>query len=121
MRGSKMQRQHLLKQPHFKRNIIPNYTNIRLRLTSPGGLIKDEIKVYIAQKDKLNIDLHKIHLNVGIRCNVNCGLFTPFFLALQPSAGYGFLVHKLFVITHDAPQSVGFLWTSDQLVAETST
>jgi hypothetical protein len=27
-----------------------------------------------------------------------------------------------FVITHnDAPQSVGILWTSDQLVAETST
>jgi hypothetical protein len=24
-------------------------------------------------------------------------------------------------ITHDAPQSVGLLWTSDQLVAETST
>jgi len=23
--------------------------------------------------------------------------------------------------THDAPQSVGLLWTSDQLVAETST
>jgi hypothetical protein len=26
-----------------------------------------------------------------------------------------------FLITHDAPQSVGLLWTSDQLVAETST
>jgi hypothetical protein len=25
------------------------------------------------------------------------------------------------VITHDAPQLVGLLWTSDQLVAETST
>jgi hypothetical protein len=37
----------------------------------------------------------------------NCFLFS---LALQPSAGYGF------VITHnDAPQSVGLLWTSDQL------
>jgi hypothetical protein len=40
------------------------------------------------------------------------GLWPP--VALQPSAGYGLLVH-------DAPQSVGFLWTSDQLVAETST
>jgi len=28
----------------------------------------------------------------------------------------------MFLITHDdAPQSVGLLWTSDQLVAETST
>jgi hypothetical protein len=43
-------------------------------------------------------------------------------LALQPSAGYGLLVPPGFVITHDdAPQSVGLLWTSDQLVAETFT
>jgi hypothetical protein len=26
-----------------------------------------------------------------------------------------------FLIKHDTPQSVGFLWTSDQLVAEAST
>jgi hypothetical protein len=45
-----------------------------------------------------------------------------FSLALQPSAGYGFLVSRCFLITHnDAPQSVGLLWTSDQLVAENST
>jgi hypothetical protein len=42
-------------------------------------------------------------------------------LSLQPSAGYGLLVARGFLITHDAPQSVGLLWTSDQLVAETST
>jgi hypothetical protein len=28
---------------------------------------------------------------------------------------------RSFLITHDAPQSVGLLWTSDQLVTETST
>jgi hypothetical protein len=45
-----------------------------------------------------------------------------FFLALQPRAGYGLLVSQRFLITHnDVPQSVGLLWTSDQLVAETST
>jgi hypothetical protein len=33
----------------------------------------------------------------------------------------GLLVSRGFVITHDEPQSVGLLWTSDQLVAETST
>jgi hypothetical protein len=45
-----------------------------------------------------------------------------FYLALQPSAGYGLLVSRGFLITHnDAPQSVRLLWTSDQLVAETST
>jgi hypothetical protein len=42
-------------------------------------------------------------------------------LALQSRAGYGLLVPRGFLITHnDAPQSVGVLWTSDQLVAETS-
>jgi hypothetical protein len=43
-------------------------------------------------------------------------------LALQRSAGYGLLVTRGFLITqNDAPQSVGLLWTSDQLAAETST
>jgi hypothetical protein len=44
-----------------------------------------------------------------------------FYVALQPNAGYGLLIHEVFEITHDAPQSVGLLWTSDQSVAETST
>jgi hypothetical protein len=48
------------------------------------------------------------------------GLWPP--VALQPSAGYGLLVSRGFLITHDnAPQLVGLLWTSDQLVTETST
>jgi hypothetical protein len=43
-------------------------------------------------------------------------------LALQPSTGYGLLVSRRFLTTHNnAPQSVGLLRTSDQLVAETST
>jgi hypothetical protein len=49
-------------------------------------------------------------------------IITIISLALQPSAGYGLLVTGGFVITHnDAPQAVGLLWTSDQLVAGTST
>jgi hypothetical protein len=49
-------------------------------------------------------------------------LLLLFSLDLQPSAGYGLLLSRGFLITHnDAPQSVGLLWTSDQLVAETST
>jgi hypothetical protein len=44
-----------------------------------------------------------------------------FSLALQPSVCYGLLVTRGFLITHnDASQSVGLLWTSGQLVAETS-
>jgi hypothetical protein len=45
-----------------------------------------------------------------------------FSLAMQPSADHDLLVPRGFLITHnDAPQSVGILWTSDHLVAETST
>jgi hypothetical protein len=48
------------------------------------------------------------------------GLWPP--VVLQPSAGYGLLVSRGFVTTHnDVPQSVGLLWTSDQLLAETYT
>jgi hypothetical protein len=64
-----------------------------------------------------------------------------FSLALQPSAGYGLLQpsvgyghlwlcslawamassSRFFITQYDAPQLVGLLWMSDQLVAETST
>ena len=40
-----------------------------------------------------------------------------FILALQPNTCYGLLIHKVF-LDHTQP---GLLWTSDQLVAETST
>jgi len=54
-------------------------------------------------------------------------LYTFFFLSWwdSPLVGLGLLlIHEDFCsfwITHDTPQSVGLLWTSDQLVAETST
>jgi hypothetical protein len=49
-------------------------------------------------------------------------LIILFPLALQPSAGYGLLVTRGFLITlNEPPQSAGLLWTSDQLVTETST
>ena len=43
-------------------------------------------------------------------------------VALQPNAGHGLLVLEVSRShTKDTSQSVGLLWTSDQLVAETST
>ena len=44
-------------------------------------------------------------------------------MVLQPNAGHGLLIlDEVCKSTHnDAPLSVGLLWTSDQLVAETST
>ena len=48
-------------------------------------------------------------------------LFVCLFLVLQPPVGQGLLIHEVSRShTHDVPQSVGLLWTSDQLVAETS-
>ena len=44
-----------------------------------------------------------------------------FFVALQPNAGHGRLILEVSGSHNDAPQSVGFLWMSDQPVAETST
>jgi len=44
------------------------------------------------------------------------------FLARRPRVCQGLLIHEVSKHTqNDAPQSVGLLWTSDQLVAETST
>ena len=49
-------------------------------------------------------------------------LFFFFFaVALRPNAGHGLLILDVSRSHNDAPQSVGLLWTSDQLVAETST
>ena len=45
-----------------------------------------------------------------------------FLFAQQPRSGPGAPHSRGFYITHnDTPQKVGLLWTSDQLVAKTST
>jgi hypothetical protein len=59
------------------------------------------------------INFHYVNIDV---------LPTILSLALHPSACFGLLVSRGYLITHnDVPQSVGLLWTSDQPVAETST
>jgi hypothetical protein len=42
-------------------------------------------------------------------------------VALRPNAGHGLLILEVSRSHDDAPQSVGLLWMSDQLIAETST
>jgi hypothetical protein len=45
-----------------------------------------------------------------------------FSMALRPNAGHGLLILEVSRShTNDTPRSVGLLWTSDQLVAGTST
>jgi hypothetical protein len=43
------------------------------------------------------------------------------FLARQPPVSHGLLIHEVSRSHSDTPHSVGLLWTSDQLEAETST
>ena len=53
-----------------------------------------------------------------------CGIIVKLkslFLAQHPPVGYGLLIREVSRSQNDAPQSVGLLWTSDQLVAKTST
>jgi len=48
--------------------------------------------------------------------------YSVFFVALRPKAGYCLLIHYISKsLYNDAPPSVGLLWTSYQLFAETST
>ena len=44
-----------------------------------------------------------------------------FYMAQQPPVGQGLLTVEASRSHSDTPQSVGLLWTRDQLVAETST
>ena len=55
-------------------------------------------------------------------CVCVCVCVCVYYLTQQPPSGPGPPHSRGFLITHnDAPQSVGFLLTSDQPVAETST
>jgi hypothetical protein len=68
---------------------------------------------------------HAVHMDVPVRVYSTILLLLLLLLLLFIFAAQRGLWPprpRLFLITHnDAPQSVGLLWTSDQLVAETST
>ena len=64
-----------------------------------------------------------IHSDLPHWINLNAKTANPFFFSVElwPNAGHDLLILQLSRSHNDAPQSVGLLWTSDQLVAETST
>jgi hypothetical protein len=65
---------------------------------------------------------YRVYADLSGELTINRHIYIYFFLVLQPSAGYGLIVLRGFLITHnEGPQSVGLLRTSDQSVAETST
>jgi len=78
--------------------------------------------VQILVRQKLLCDTE--YMTPALLCNEESfTVFISFFaVALRPNGGHNLLVLEVLYITHnDAAQSVGLLWTSDQLVAETST
>ena len=68
--------------------------------------------------------------NLTCPCSLSCGHWRServlevsfcLFLVQKPPLGQGLLIHEISRITHnDVLQSVGLLWTSDKLVAESS-
>jgi hypothetical protein len=109
----------------------PQLTSESFSLLFDGQLVY----FYLALSGKTLKVVAHVHLGptlniYGLRCTAGYSLSAQsisrsnnyFFLALQPNAGYGLLVHEVIVITqNDVPHSVGLLWTSDQFIAETST
>ena len=65
-----------------------------------------------------------VHFRFHIRCiSIHLLLLSSSssLLERQPSVGQGFLIYEVSRSHNDTPHSVGLLWTSDQLVAETFT
>jgi hypothetical protein len=84
--------------------------------------LKHESSQLLHDNDTHNTVEVSISTDVKVSKLIWPNYYLIFSLAVQPSAGYGLLVLRCFLITYnDAPQSVGLLWTSDQLVAKTST
>ena len=87
------------------------------------------VLVSVHSEHKISVVLWTWYNVTSAMCTLNsmrmvyCDAESSFFaVALRPNAGHGLLILEVFEITHDnAPQSVGLLWTSDQLIAETST
>jgi len=80
--------------------------------------------LHINRQNESNVYARTYKIRQWKSTNTNKNIPNNFFflVALRPHAGHDLLNLEVPLITHnDASQSVGLLWTSDQLVAETST
>jgi hypothetical protein len=74
------------------------------------------------ETERIGISSHCVHLNTETQNLSEVLLFFIIFSGSAAQRGLWTLRSRGFLITHnDAPQSVGLLWTSDQLVTDTST
>jgi len=105
-------------------NNIPHHHVPRILYTH--SLITSFREYFSLRKSKFIVMLFSVlyvHVLLFIICLLVFLALQPIVLVFsQPGSGLQSPRFRGFLITHnDAPQSVGFLWTSDQSVAETST
>jgi len=78
-----------------------------------------EYVILIAFSTAKMVEGTRLNVTLCVQC---LSFFFFFAVALRPNAGNSLLILEVSRSHNDdAPQSVGLLWTSDQLVAETST
>jgi len=116
----------------LKRTLSDSFAGVPLTEGQQGPLGQMETDrnrtklALVARSLSLELARHKHRLTSQL---VSCKLLFSYsiriiclFLTQQPPVGQGLLIHEVSRShTKDAPQSVGLLWTSDQLVAETYT
>ena len=93
-----------------------------IRYTKPFSYANPSIAAIVLPK---SADVRYWTAN-GTFMNIRLCLQTPFegnclYLAQKPPVGQGLLIQKVSRSHNDAPELVGLLWNSDQLVAEIST
>jgi hypothetical protein len=74
-------------------------------------------------KDSAGLTVHNAYqiADPEVQCHIQCARFFLTWRNSSPPLGQGLLIVKDSLSHSDAPQSVGLLWTGNQLVAETST
>ena len=117
----------------LKRTLSDSFAGVPLTEGQQGPLGQMETDrnrtklALVARSLSLELARHKHRLtNQLVSCKIlfsySIRIIFCSFLARQPPVGQGLLIHEVSRShTNDAPQLVGLLWKSDQLIAETST
>jgi hypothetical protein len=84
----------------------------------PGG---EKSVPEIVYPDSFSCFLRSIVFTIGLMLTKRLEKLHFLPVVLQPNTGHGLLILEVSRSHNDASHSVGLLWNSDQLVAETST
>jgi len=97
---------------------------LRKRFKIPNqncGLYLAEFCTYNHTHPDVSQNLQPLWFRSHTSVNIYLKEYFVLYLTQQPPMDHGLLIHEVSRSHNDAPQSVGHLWASDQLVAETST